>query len=236
MVDKQFFADRADALEGLRTTTGLAIFDLDRTLLAGSSLIALGRALAGSGVVPRRHLATGALRDARFRRRGVADRDVASLKTTALHMVAGRQAEPLAALAREVGAELAASLRPAARFLVDQHLRAGDFCVVLSASPQELVEAVALGLGVHRAIGTVGAVADGRYTGAVEGAFCYGPGKLERLREVLGELDLSTAFAYADSASDLPLLSICGHPVAVSPDRRLRAVAIERGWPILSLS
>ena len=69
--------------------------------------------------------------------------------------------------------------------------------------------------------------------GCTNGA--HGPGKLERLRAELGEVDLGRAFAYADSGSDLPLLRACGGPVAVNPDRRLREVAASAGWPVLRL-
>jgi phosphoserine phosphatase len=64
---------------------------------------------------------------------------------------------------------------------------------------------------------------------------CYGDGKVQALRLALGEIDLRGAFAYADSASDLPLLRACGHPVAINPDRSLRRVARRSGWPILTL-
>jgi phosphoserine phosphatase len=64
--------------------------------------------------------------------------------------------------------------------------------------------------------------------------FCYGYGKLERLRQDVGGVDMDTAWAYADSSSDLPLLLACGNRVAVNPDRRLRAIAVRRRWPILA--
>ena len=107
---------------------------------------------------------------------------------------------------------------------------------MLSASAQDLVEVVCAGLGAHRAVGTRGAVADGRFTGELEGAFCYGAGKLVRLREALGPVELRTAWAYADSRSDLPLLEACGHPVAVNPDRALRGVARSKGWPVVRVA
>jgi HAD superfamily phosphoserine phosphatase-like hydrolase len=110
---------------------------------------------------------------------------------------------------------------------------AGDFVVILSASPQELVEVVAAGLGVHRAVGSQAAVHDGRFTGALDGPFCYGPGKVDRLAAELGSDALASAVAYADSASDLPLLRGAAEAVAVNPDRRLRHEAERRGWPIL---
>lgn len=146
-----------------------------------------------------------------------------------------REQEQLASVAREVGPEIASSAHPAARWLMARHKAAGDTCVVLSASPQELVEAVGHALGADRAVGTRTEVVDGRLTGRLDGPFCHGPGKLERLEAELGQVDLAGATAYADSGSDLPLLAACGRPVAVNPDRRLRRAATSAGWPVLRL-
>ncbi|MEO7556241.1 MAG: HAD family hydrolase [Acidimicrobiales bacterium] len=214
----------------------LALFDLDRTLLRGSSLVALGHALVGAGVARRRDLLGAAVRDARFRRRGSTNGAVEDVRDRALGAIVGIERGPLVALAADVADELVGSMAPGARMLLDHHLLAGDFCVILSASPHELVEAVSARLGAHRGIGTVGEVVDGRYTGSLDGPFCYGPGKIERLRDALGPVDLLLAWAYADSCSDLPVLEACGHPVAVNPDRGLRTVARARRWPIVRVA
>ena len=114
-----------------------------------------------------------------------------------------------------------------------RHLDSGDFCIVLSASPHELVESVAVALGAHRAVGTRIDIVDGVLTGRLDGPFCYGAGKLEALEREVGRIDLHTATAYADSGSDLPLLERCGTAVAVNPDKELRRWASHAGWPIV---
>ena len=124
-----------------------------------------------------------------------------------------------------LGDDLARTALPGARWLLDRHLAAGEFCVIVSASPQPLVEAAARALGAQRAVGTRAEVCDGRFTGRLEGPFCHGRGKLARLWVELGTADLSRATAYSDSVSDLPLLTASGRPVAVNPDRRLRREA-----------
>lgn len=212
--------------------TPIALFDLDRTLLPGSSLEALGRALAAEGLVSRRRLARAAAEQVRFARRGASDATAARLCTEGLGLIAGIERERLVPLVQEVGRELARLPVPGTRALVRRHLDAGHFCVVLSASPQELVEVVCARLGLHRAVGTCAEVVDGRFTGALDGGFCYGPGKLVRLRQALGRVDLGRAWAYADSISDLPVLAACAHPVAINPDRALRRVAKANAWPI----
>lgn len=219
--------------QAFRPGGGLAVFDLDRTLLAGSSMLAFGRALAAAGLVTRRRLAAAALQDRRFRRRGAGDVEVARLRADALRHVADLERASLVDLAGEVGRRLCDDVYPGALSLLRRHHAAGDFVVLLSASPQELVEAVATGVGAHRAVGTRAAVADGRFTGALEGPFCYGAGKVERLAAELGSGVLASAVAYADSISDLPLLAQAAEPVAVNPDRRLAEEATRRGWPVL---
>lgn len=221
--------------EPVRAFGRVAVFDLDRTLLAGSSLVALGRGMARAGLLSGSQLARGLAADRVFRRRGASDDQVDRLRTAALQQVAGLEAAALAGLIDDVGVELGAQVLPAAQLLVRRHQAAGDFVVILSASPQELVEVVARHVGAQRAVGTNVECVDGRYTGRVQPPFCYGSGKLERLRAVLGPGALDEATSYADSISDLPVLDASREPVAVNPDRRLHRVALARGWPVLRL-
>lgn len=158
------------------------------------------------------------------------------LRDLVLGEVAGRPVATLADLVAEVAEAVASRSYPAGRWLIQRHVAAGDLVVVLSASPQEVVGAVAKRLGAEVGIGTVAEVDDGCYTGRLAGPFCHGAGKLERLHAVLGYPDLAGATAYADSASDLPVLLACGHAVAVNPDRQLRTAALVRSWPVLRLS
>jgi len=229
----------------------LAVFDLDRTLLPGSSLSLFGRALHRAGIVGNRRMAGYLAREALvsgsrrlvggtpprppgFVRRGQGVSAAHRLLAALLADVADREAGPLLDVAEGLGEELARTARPGARWLLDRHLAAGDFCVIASASPQPLVEAAARALGAQRAVGTRAEVCDGRFTGRLEGPFCHGRGKVARLWVELGTADLSQATAYSDSMSDLPLLTAAGAPVAVNPDRRLRREARSQGWPVLT--
>ncbi len=210
-----------------------AVFDLDRTLLAGSSLVALARAMSRSGLLSGQQLVTGLAMDQVFRRRGASDEDVDRLRSAALRHVAGVDVARLRSLAGDVGRTLSEQVLPGARMLLRRHQDAGDFVVILSASPQELVEAIAERLGAQRAVGTRAEIAGARFTGALDGPFCYGAGKVQRLEQDLGPGSLDGATAYADSISDLPVLEACLEPVAVNPDRALHRVAKARGWPVV---
>ena len=214
-------------------TGAVALFDLDRTMVPGSSLARFGRAVVARGMVSRgvvrRHLA----REAVFAARGLGGPAIERLSVSLLQLVSGRETAPLVSLAHEMGTGLAAEVYPGARWLLEWHQEAGDVCVLVSAAPQDLVDAVGRVLGFHSMVGTVPEVVDGRLTGRLAGALCHGRGKLVRLHETVGHLELAGATGYGDSGSDLPLLEACGHPVAVNPDRSLRRAAVARGWPIL---
>jgi len=213
----------------------VALFDLDRTLLPGSSLMLVARALTASGELPAGRLAAVVAANAVFARRGVGVSRTEQLRDLVLAEVSGRPVATLGALVDEVAEAVASRSYPAGRWLIERHVAAGDRVVVLSASPQEVVEAVALRLGADVGVGTVAEVDDGHYTGRLLGPFCHGAGKLDRLHAVLGPLDLCDATAYADSASHMPVLLACGRAVAVNPDRRLRNEAAARRWPVLRL-
>jgi haloacid dehalogenase-like hydrolase len=193
----------------------------------------LGRALHRAGLVDRRELAAWMAREAAFARRGEGTSTAARLLAALLASVAGREATPYLAVARDLGDELAGAARPAARWLLD-----GTSPWATSASwsrPAPSWWRRRPGPWARTAVGTRTEVAGGCFTGALEGPFCHGRGKLARLWVELGTADLSEATAYSDSASDLPLLEAAGRPVAVNPDRRLRKAALAAGWPVVRL-
>lgn len=215
----------------------LAVFDLDRTLVPGSSLARLARALADDKVVRRKELAGHLLREAFFAARGLGPAAIDRLRVSLLQAATGLEQQPLLEVVNRIGPAIAAEVFPGARWLLDRHLGDGHEVVLLSSSPHQLVAAVAAAIDpAIIPIGTLTEVVDGRLTGELEGSFCHGGGKLVRLEESLGWRDLACATAYADSATDLPVLRACGSPVAVNPDRGLRAAAASSGWPILDLS
>ncbi|HUF85486.1 MAG TPA: HAD-IB family hydrolase [Acidimicrobiia bacterium] len=211
----------------------VAIFDLDRTLLPGSSLALLARRAVASGLVPRRSALRHVLDESLFRVRGSTDAQLRSVSERALGLAAGVRVDELRRHVDAAAADAAGRLRPQARRLLELHRGLGHRCIVLSASPQPLVERIAEHLGVGTAVGTELEVVDGVLTGGTIGGLCYGSGKLHRLQEVVGDAFALTSHAYADSLSDLPVLERADHPVAVAPDAALRAEAERRRWPIV---
>jgi len=215
-----------------------AFFDLDRTLISGSSAFVLGVAAWRAGLVPPRQFGKDAAGAIAFRYSGASDGMSTGVRDRILGAVKGVRVEDLVALNVEIVPKLIAKVRPEAQALVDRHRHAGRATYIVSASPVELVEPLAKALGMTAGIGTISEIADGVYTGELAGPFCYGPGKVEAMSDLARweNLDLAQCYAYSDSASDLPMLEAVGHPVAVNPDAKLERIAHDNGWPIVVFS
>lgn len=212
-----------------------AFFDLDRTLIAGSSAFAFGVAAWRADLVETDALVRDATRALSFRLFGATDERTDEVRERMLGAVVGAARDELVALNEELVPRLLGRVRPESRALIDLHHAEGRESWIVSASPHELVEPLAGAIGMTGAIGTRSEVVDGRYTGALDGPFVYGPGKAEAIGALADErgYDLRLSYAYSDSVSDLPMMELVGHPVAVNPDRALERVARTRGWPIV---
>jgi HAD superfamily hydrolase (TIGR01490 family) len=220
------------------TGTSAAFFDLDRTLISGSSAYTLALQARKAGLILNMEFVRDATGAATFKLFGASDDTTAAVRARVLKAVTGMRQSELQALNIEVLPRLLARLRPEARRLIDRHSRAGRDTYIVSAAPQEIVEPLAHSLGMTSGIGTRSKVVDGRYTGDLDGPFCYGEGKVEAMVEIANwnGYQLDQCYAYSDSASDLPMLEAVGHPVAVNPDARLERHARRHGWPIVIFS
>ena len=147
-------------------------------------------------------------------------------------------------LARWHEAFMAEVVRPAIRDnaieLVQEHIKRGDLCAIVTATNDFVTAPIARAFGIPHLIATVAEARLGRYTGRIQGVPSFQAGKIVRVDEWLAGLGLSrTAFQetyfYSDSPNDLPLLEVVSHPIATNPSPALRAVAQERGWKVLDL-
>jgi phosphoserine phosphatase len=105
---------------------------------------------------------------------------------------------------------------------------------LVTATPVEVAAVIADRLGLTGALGTVGEIEDGAYTGRLVGDILHGPAKAVAVEELAARqgLDLARCWAYSDSYNDVPLLTLVGNPVAINPDARLRRHAREKNWPV----
>jgi HAD superfamily hydrolase (TIGR01490 family) len=215
-----------------------AFFDLDRTLIRRSSVLALAPSFRSRGLISRLDLVRSALWQLLFVTRGASAERVRSAAEDGMKILAGLSVEEMQTL---VGDAMEPVLRPLVYAeplqLIQHHRERGEKVYVVSATLQEIVEHIADDLGFDGAIGSTCEIVDGVYTGKSLRA-THGEGKADALRALAAKanLDLGASTAYSDSYSDMPFLEAVGHPVAVNPDRRLRRIARARGWPTLRFS
>ncbi|MQA73135.1 MAG: HAD-IB family hydrolase [Solirubrobacterales bacterium] len=213
-----------------------AFFDLDRTLIAGSSGLPWARAAAKAGLIGRGQMLRWGLDALRFRLRGATDEATEKLLSEVKAVFQGTSARQLERLAPEVLVGLLPRIYPEMLAEVYAHQDAGRPTFIVSAAGDELVQLLARILYMDGGIGTRYEIGDdGLFTGELGGAFMYGEGKVEAMRRFADDhgIDLDASFAYSDSASDLPMLRAVGQPVVVNPDDGLARIARERGWRVM---
>jgi HAD superfamily hydrolase (TIGR01490 family) len=212
-----------------------AFFDLDRTLIRRSSALALAGSFRERGVIGRGQLAKAAAWQLLFAARGAGAETVRKASEEGLMLLKGFAVEDLRTMVADA---METVLKPLVYRepldLVGRHRQRGEPVYVVSATLQEIVEELARELGFDGAIGSVCEIEDGVYTGRSLRA-AHGDGKAAAVRELAERegFDLAASTAYSDSHTDLPFLEAVGKPVAVNPDRELRRIAAERGWPVL---
>jgi HAD superfamily hydrolase (TIGR01490 family) len=157
------------------------------------------------------------------------------MRDRALALTRGWEQTRISAIVRETLEEVVEPIIfSEAADLIDEHHAAGRKVFIVSASPEEIVAPLAQYLGADQAIASRARLdRHGRYTGEMQ-FYAYGPAKADAMREVARrqDIDLDASYAYSDSATDIPMLEVVGHPVAVNPDRELARVAKDRGWEV----
>jgi HAD superfamily hydrolase (TIGR01490 family) len=210
-----------------------AFFDLDKTLMAGSSGMQFARVATRQKIVSRRQLASWGIEHLRYRLRGTSDERTAEVLRVARALIAGVPEKTIDRMAPEVMAAILPRVYPQMLDEVHDHQDAGRATFIVSAAGNGVVESLAQVLGMEGGIGTRYEVdAEGNFSGRFDGPFVYGKGKVEAMRAFAAQhdIDLNASYAYSDSLSDLPMLRAVGHPVVVNPDPPLAEIAREEGW------
>lgn len=215
---------------------GLAIFDLDDTLLAGDSDYLWGRFLVAQGLVDGAHYERENERFFRQYKDGTLD--IREWLRFQLRPLAENPLETLLGLrARFLEEVIEPIVLPAARALVDDHRQRGHTLLIVTATNAFITRPIAGLLGIPHLLASEPELVEGRYTGEVSGTPSFRDGKVVRLRAWLEEhgFGLGESWFYSDSHNDLPLLELVEHPVAVDPDPILARTAASRAWPVISL-
>lgn len=225
----------------LVTTTArrAAFFDLDRTLIPGSSLFLLARGAYERDLFRVRDILRFGWGQLTFRLRGESAGGMDMSRESTLEFVSGRSQRELIEWGREIAEEriLPRVYEDIVR-VIEGHKERGDLTFLVTASPIELAQTIAESLDMTGAVATVSEVdRNGYYTGRLAGGVLHGPEKAKAVAEVAAKhgIDMLECHAYSDSINDLPLLESVGHSHAVNPEHELRRIALTRGWPIHEL-
>ncbi|WP_454786393.1 HAD family hydrolase [Mycobacterium antarcticum] len=216
--------------------TAAAFFDVDNTLVQGSSLVHFARGLAARNYFTYGDLVRFGYAQAKFQLTGKENSDdVAAGRTKALAFIEGRRTSELFEVGEEIYDEIIADkIWQGTRALAEMHLEAGQQVWLVTATPYELAATIARKLGLTGALGTVAESVDGVFTGRLVGEILHGAGKAHAVRSlaIRQGLNLRRCTAYSDSINDVPMLSLVGTAVAINPDAALRDLARKRGWEI----
>ena len=213
----------------------VAFFDLDGTLIAGYSIVAMAWESVREGG------SRGNLRQSLKLVRELLQQK-SSGSGSQYHRVVRRLTKLLAGFSEQTLSDLgegayhrllAKSLYPEAISLVEAHRAAGHHLVMVTAASRYQADPIARVLGIDEICCTQLEVIDGHFTGKVITPMCYGRGKSLAARRIVKRLgtDLEQCWFYTDSSDDLSLLKQVGHPVAVNPSEKLAAFARAKRWP-----
>ncbi len=213
-----------------------AFFDLDKTVIAKSSTLAFRKPFYKAGFLGRRTLMKLGVAQLFYVLFGADEDTLERARDQMVQLTAGWHRVEIEQLVEETLDEVADPLVYAeALTLIDEHKRNGREVYLVSASPVEIVRPIGRHIGVTKIIATrVKTDTAGFFLPEID-RYAMGPGKAEAIEEVAEreDIDLGASYAYSDSTTDLPMMEVVGHPVAVNPETKLRRIAEEREWPIL---
>jgi HAD superfamily hydrolase (TIGR01490 family) len=212
-----------------------AFFDLDKTIIAKSSVLAFGRPFYREGLLSKRAIVRSIYGQVVFMMLGADENKMEKLRTAMLAMIRGWNQHHVSEIVRETLGEVVVPIIFAeALDLITAHQAAGRYVVIVSSAPEEVVRPMGEYLGVDDVIATRAEVDElGDYTGELA-FYGYGPNKAEAMRDLAARegISLPHSYAYSDSATDVPMLRAVGNPVAVNPDKELARVAKTEGWEV----
>lgn len=218
------------------TTTRAAFFDVDNTLVRGSTLYFLGRGMYQRGYFTKADISRFVVANLRFRMTGTEKQEVIErFQKAATDFVGGHKVEDILKLGEEIYDEyVSPKLWERTCEIARQHLAKGESVWLVTAAPQDMAEIIANRLGFTGALGSRVLIKDGIYTGELDGKLLHGTEKAVAIRTLAQErgYNLQESFSYSDSHNDIPLLTAVGHPSAINPDALLRIKALAEGWPI----
>jgi HAD superfamily hydrolase (TIGR01490 family) len=218
------------------TSKRAAFFDVDNTLIRGSTIYFLGRGMYQRGYFTKKDISRFVLANLRFRLTGKENKDeIARFQDAATDFIGGHNVKDIEAIAQQIYDEFVSpAMWQGTIDIAQTHIANGVEVYLVTAAPEDMATLIAKRLGLTGALGSKAEIKDGLYTGKMNGALLHGKEKAVAVRELAEKkgFDLESCFAYSDSNNDLPLLQCVGHPSAINPDALLGLRAMAEGWPI----
>ena len=218
------------------TSKRAAFFDVDNTLVRGSTLYFLGRGMYQRGYFTKADISRFVVANLRFRMTGTEKKEVIDrFQKAATDFVGGHQVSDIIKLGEEIYDEyVSPKLWERTCEIAREHLTRGEDVWLVTAAPQDMANIIAQRLGLTGAIGSKVIIKDGIYTGELDGKLLHGTEKAVAIQNLAEErgYKLEDCASYSDSHNDIPLLTAVGHPSAINPDALLRIKALAEGWPI----
>jgi len=214
----------------------LVIFDLDNTLLHGDSDYEWGQFLVAKKLVDEKEYEASNLVFYEDYKNG--SLDIIKYSAFSFKPLAARSMDELNALHKEfLQTIILPIITTKSRDLVKKHKEQGDTLLIITATNSFITRPIATELGINNLLATEPRIVNGRYTTEVEGAPCFQQGKVTRLNKWLKDNNqtMQDSVFYSDSYNDISLLEAVDTAIVVDPDDKLRDVAGERGWTVLSL-
>ncbi|MEM7326494.1 MAG: HAD-IB family hydrolase [Actinomycetota bacterium] len=213
-----------------------AVFDLDRTLIAGSSSTTIQRHLVAAGITGERDIPFADTLAKLYEQFGENWLMMQPAKLAA-RAASGWDVAKVEAACTAAAAELVDELQPFAKGIIEEHRSNGTKLVLATTSPEPFVRPLADALGFDDVVCTRWKSRNGFFTGEMDGPFVWGRAKADAVAEWATKhgVSLKKSYAYSDSYFDAALLDSVGNPVAVNPDAQLATTAVVKGWPIRHL-
>ncbi|CAB4659793.1 MAG: HAD-IB family hydrolase [Actinobacteria bacterium] len=211
-----------------------AFFDVDNTLIKGSSLYFLGRGMYQRGFFSKKDISRFVLANLRFSLTGKENpEEIKRWQDAATDFIGGHDVKEIEVMAQEIYDKyISPALWEGTIAIAENHLANGEEVWLVTAAPEDMAHLISQRLGFTGALGSKAEHKDGKYTGAMIGNLLHGKEKATAITELALErgFDLSDCYAYSDSHNDLPLLLAVGNPCAINPDAILRIRALRERW------
>ncbi len=214
----------------------VAFFDVDNTIIRGSTIFFLGRGMYQRGFFSKRDISAFVLANLRYRLTGTEKpEEIEKFQNAATDFIGGHNVKEIEAIGSEIYDEFVSpALWQGTIDIANKHLADSVEVWLVTAAPQDMAVLIANRLGFTGALGTKAEIVNGVYTGKMNGLLLHGNQKAIAIKElaIAQGIDLKNSYAYSDSHNDFPLLTAVGNPAAINPDTLLQIRAIRENWPI----